>query len=181
MWCFPLWAIEHYNILFILRRNHSVADRWKSIAIQCPRQFQISLLIERHWLNQSTDLQNRRGLKRSMTISDCHRTTWSPLSPIQSPLFVTKITVADCCWHGRWCGAYMDYDVAPTWMMIWHLRGWWHHHRSSLPDVHSPARKKAGPQFFQPISKLQFKNMKPNSKITIPYIFIILYTQLEWT
>jgi hypothetical protein len=41
------------------------------------------------------------------------------------------------------------------------------------------ARKKAGPKFFQPISKLQFKNMKPNSKITIPYIFIILYTQLE--
>jgi hypothetical protein len=41
------------------------------------------------------------------------------------------------------------------------------------------ARKKAGPQLFQPISKLQFKNMKPNSKIAIPYIFIILYTQLK--
>ena len=87
----------HYNILFILQRNHSIADRWKSVAIQCPRRFQISLLIDRHWLNQSTDLQNHRGLKRSMMVSDRRRITQSPLSSVQSPILVTKITVADCC------------------------------------------------------------------------------------
>jgi hypothetical protein len=106
-------------------------------------------------------------LKPSMMVSDRRRITQSPLSPVQSPILVSKITIVDCCWHGQWCGAYMDDVVAPTWMTTWHLRGW---RRGTYVDDDITivlayqmytARKKAGPQFFQPISKLQFKNMKP--------------------
>jgi hypothetical protein len=94
-------ATGHYKELFNLRRNHYVADRWKFVAIQCPRRFQIPWLNEHGGLNLPMDLTKHHRLTQSVTFFDRRKTARSPLSPAQSPMLVTKMTVTDSCWHKR--------------------------------------------------------------------------------